>query len=93
MSDYPHTGDEGDSRAPTPDSRRGKRRRRGGLNPQGGDGVGVGLGDRLVMADGDRPVISDEEKKIADGKVLRDMAINALFIGLWWVYFPPSMLR
>lgn len=88
MSDYPHTGDEGDSRAPTPDSRRGgKRRRRAGLNPQGGDGAGVGLGDRLVMANGDRPVISDEEKKIADGKVLRDMAINALFIGLWWVYF------
>lgn len=86
MSDYPHTGDEGEARAPTPDSRRGgKRRRRGGLNPRGGDGAGVGLGDRLVMANGDRPVISDEEKKIADGKVLRDMAINALFIGLWWV--------
>lgn len=84
MSDYPHTGDEGEARVPTPDRRKGgKRRRRGGLNPRGGDGAGVGLGDRLVMADGDRPVISDEEKKIADGKVLRDMAINALFIGLW----------
>lgn len=89
MSDYPHTGDEGGSRAPTPDGRSGgKRRRRGGLSPREGGGAGVGLGDRLVMADGDRPVISDEEKKIADGKVLRDMAINALFIGLWLVYFP-----
>lgn len=84
MSDYPHTGDEGETRVPTPDRRKGgKRRRRGGLNPRGGDRAGVGLGDRLVMADGDRPVISDEEKKIADGKVLKDMAINALFIGLW----------
>lgn len=88
MSDYPHTGDEGEARVPTPDRNKGgKRRRRGGLNPRGGGGggggAGVGLGDRLVMADGDRPVISDEEKKIADGKVLREMAINALFIGLW----------
>lgn len=89
MSDYPHTGDEGGSRAPTPDGRNGgKRRRRGGLNSREGEGAGVGLGDRLVMADGDRPVISDEEKKVADGKVLRDMAINALFIGLWLVHFP-----
>lgn len=84
MSDYPHTGDEGESWVPAPGRRKGgKRRRRGGPNLRGGDGSGVGLGDRLVMADGDRPVISDEEKKIADGKVLRDMAINALFIGLW----------
>lgn len=83
MSDYPHTGDEGESWAPSPDRRkRGKRRRRGGLNLRGGDGS-VGLGDRLVMADGERPVISDEEKKLADGKVIKDMSINALFIGLW----------
>lgn len=85
MSDYPHTGDEGETWVPTNDRRkRGKRRRR--LNLRGGGAVG--LGDRLVMADGDRPVISDAEKKIADGKVLRDMAINALFIGLWYVYLP-----
>lgn len=82
MSDYPLTGDEGEAWAPGPDRRKRGNRRRRGLNLRGGDG-GVGLGDRLVMADGERPVISDEEKKIADGKVLRDMAINALFIGLW----------
>lgn len=86
MSDYPHTGDEGEAWAPSPDRRkRGKRRRRGGLNLRGGE-RSLGLGDRLVMADGERPVISDEEKKLADGKVIKDMSINALFIGLWYLF-------
>ena len=53
------------------------------MSLQGGDGPG--LGDRLIMADGDRPVVSKEEKRIADIKVIRSLAVNVILIGLWWV--------
>jgi len=43
------------------------------------------LGDRIVM---DPPgsegvVISQEDRRIADAKVIRNLAVNACFIGLW----------
>ena len=43
------------------------------------------LGDRVVM---DPPgsegvVISEEDRKMADAKVIRNLAVNACFIGLW----------
>ncbi|PWW75154.1 TPT-domain-containing protein [Tuber magnatum] len=48
--------------------------------------VGPSLGDRLIMADGDRPVVSKEEKRIADVKVIRSLAINVILIGLWYLF-------
>jgi solute carrier family 35 protein C2 len=57
-----------------------------GLSLRGGEGPS--LGDRLIMADGGRPVVSSEEKKIADLKVIRSLVINVLLIGLWYNISP-----
>jgi len=82
MGDYANAGEE-DTWRDGDEEGRVKTRNRRGLSLQGGNGPG--LGDRLIMADGDRPVVSREEKRIADIKVIRSLAINVILIGLWWV--------
>jgi len=82
MGDYANAGEE-DTWRDGDEEGRARTRSRRGLSLQGGNGPG--LGDRLVMADGDRPVVSKEEKRIADIKVIRSLAINVILIGLWWV--------
>lgn len=82
MSDYANAGEE-DTWQDGDEQGRVKTRNRRGLSLQGGNGPS--LGDRLIMTDGDRPVVSKEEKRIADIKVIRSLAINVILIGLWWV--------
>lgn len=38
----------------------------------------------LIQGDLDDDVVTQQEKKEADGKVLRDLAINLILIGLWY---------
>lgn len=81
MNDYPNMPEGTASKRGRANSRNTK-----GLSLRGGEGPS--LGDRLIMADGDRPVVSREEKKIADVKVIRSLAINVLLIGLWYISQP-----
>lgn len=42
------------------------------------------LGDRVVMdPPGSEDMVSKEDRKLADAKVARDLAVNLCFIGLW----------
>lgn len=46
--------------------------------------VGDGSEESLIHGNTDGDVITREEEKEADGKVLRDLAMNLVFIGLWY---------
>ena len=46
--------------------------------------VGDESEESLIHGNTDDDVITREEKKEADGKVLRDLAVNLVFIGLWY---------
>lgn len=46
--------------------------------------VGDGSDESLIRGNPDDDAITPEEKKEADGKVLRDLAINLALIGLWY---------
>ncbi|CUS08437.1 unnamed protein product [Tuber aestivum] len=83
MGDYANVGEEVTRRSGD-EGGRVKTRNQRGLSLHGDDGPS--LGDRLIMADGDRPVVSKEEKRIADVKVIRSLAINVILIGLWYLF-------
>ncbi|KAF8447024.1 triose-phosphate transporter family-domain-containing protein [Terfezia claveryi] len=46
------------------------------------------LGDRMVMdpPGSEGAVISQEDRRTADAKVIRNLAVNAFFIGLWYTF-------
>lgn len=88
MSSFSHDDDDEASLTEAQRARRNKRRIKRAQRQSMRSSLT--LSDRVVMdppgAGGAVAVITKEDRELADAKVLRNIAINACFIGLWYLF-------